>query len=108
MTEHKVIAPAPVAHNITEPEIVQINKDYRFRRHVLLLSDQAGEVIIWNLEKRHIPERGLHKGETIWQFIANDRSPIRLGNYCAARGIMPDPEATPPGLRFTGRTRRRS
>ena len=66
-------------------EIISINRDYRFRHHILKC--WGGDVHIWNLEKRRVD-----RGEEGWRFVANDRSPIRLGNYCAARGIMPDAE----------------
>ncbi len=68
-----------------ETTVYPINKDYRFRRHQLQVT--LGSVEIWNLERR-----ATRKGKDEWRFVANDRSPIRLGLYCARRGIMPDAE----------------
>ena len=68
-----------------EPQIVQINAKYRFRRHVLKCD--RGDVVIWDLQKRKTV-----KGKTEWRPVANDRSPVRLGLYCAQHGILPAPE----------------
>jgi len=83
MTDRKTFSRE--AHPKSEVDIYPINKDYRFRRHVLQC--ELGGVEIWNLGMRR-----MDRGEEVWRFVANDRSPIRLGNYCAARNIMPDPE----------------
>ena len=66
-------------------DIYPINTDYRFRRHNLKC--EFGNVTIWDLQKRR-----KKKGAEVWEFVANDRSPIRLGLYCARCGILPEAE----------------
>ena len=67
-----------------EPQIVQINADYRFRRHVLKCVGKG--MTIWELQKLRKKD-----GALVWEFMANDRRPIRLGLYCQRLGIHPDP-----------------
>jgi hypothetical protein len=83
MTEHKQITAGEDRSSITN--IYLINADYRFRHHAL--NCECGVIEIWNLEKRRID-----RGQEVWRFVASDRSPIRLGNYCARLGITPDAE----------------
>ena len=83
MTEHKQIIAAD--NQASSTDVYPINKDYRFRRHNLKC--EFGNVAIWDLQKRR-----KKKGVNIWEFLANDRSPIRLGLYCQRLGILPDAE----------------
>jgi len=64
--------------------IVPINADYRFRRAVV---GRNSNTVILPVEKRKI-----RHGVTDWVFVANDRSPMRLGNWLEGRGTYPDEE----------------
>ena len=80
-----------VVKNTSEPQstpgtdIYPINAKYRLRRHNLKCD--RGDVVIWDLQKRKTV-----KGKTECRPVANDRSPVRLGLYCAQHGILPAPE----------------
>ena len=68
-----------------ETEFYPINAKYRLRRHVLKCA--RGNVVMWDLQKQR-----KKYGALVWEFVANDKSPVRLVLYCKRLGIMSDPE----------------
>lgn len=68
---------------MTAVDIVPINDKHRFSR------DRRG---LWSLQ-RHRPD-ARRPDRSPWTSIANDRSIIRLGNYCDRIGVFPNIEHT--------------